>query len=193
MLDAEVVRGILQYFVVPVWIAAGFADWLCHRVTRIEKTSGSKESVLHLVMLAELGIPVCVALLLEINALILAFLIGAFVLHQLTALWDLRRAVGVRYISPIEQQVHSFLELMPLCAALLMVILHWPQFLALFGLGNEAADFSIRLKGAPLSWRYVIGVLGAVALFNLAPYLEELVRCWVALRYSGESQLARSR
>ncbi|MGX7871527.1 hypothetical protein ACVDG5_000110 [Mesorhizobium sp. ORM6] len=26
---------ILMYFVLPVWLIAGFADWLCHRATHI--------------------------------------------------------------------------------------------------------------------------------------------------------------
>jgi hypothetical protein len=34
---------ILMYFVIPVWFAAGFADWLCHRSSNIETTSGIKE------------------------------------------------------------------------------------------------------------------------------------------------------
>jgi hypothetical protein len=27
---------LLMYFVAPLWIAMGFADWLCHRASRIE-------------------------------------------------------------------------------------------------------------------------------------------------------------
>ena len=44
---------ILLYFILPVWLAAGFADWLCHRAAHIETTSGAKESMLHLLMFAE--------------------------------------------------------------------------------------------------------------------------------------------
>ena len=40
----EVLRGMLMYFVMPLWLAAGFADYLCHRATHIERTSGWKES-----------------------------------------------------------------------------------------------------------------------------------------------------
>jgi hypothetical protein len=43
----EVLRALLMYFVLPLWLAAGFADYLCHRATHIEETSGWKESVLH--------------------------------------------------------------------------------------------------------------------------------------------------
>ena len=36
---------ILMYFILPLWLAAGFADWLCHRATHIETTTGAKESL----------------------------------------------------------------------------------------------------------------------------------------------------
>jgi len=42
--------------VVPLWIAAGLADWFCHRRTRIERTSGLTENAFHWVLLAEGGI-----------------------------------------------------------------------------------------------------------------------------------------
>ena len=34
---------ILMYFVIPVWLAAGIADWFCHRRSNISTTSGAKE------------------------------------------------------------------------------------------------------------------------------------------------------
>jgi hypothetical protein len=44
---------ILMYFVLPVWLLAGFADWLCHRASHIETTTGPKESLIRLLMFAE--------------------------------------------------------------------------------------------------------------------------------------------
>jgi hypothetical protein len=61
----EVLREMLMYFVLPLWLAAGFADYLCHRAAHIEKTSGWKESILHLLQFAETAIPVLAALLLR--------------------------------------------------------------------------------------------------------------------------------
>lgn len=40
-----------------VWLVAGFADWLCHRASHIESTTGAKESLIHLLMFAEVGVP----------------------------------------------------------------------------------------------------------------------------------------
>jgi hypothetical protein len=96
--------------------------------------------------------------------------------HELTTWFDLRYASSTREISPIEQQVHSFLEILPLAALILIVLLHWDQFLALFGLGQATADFTLKLKDPPLPLWYTITLLGAVVLFNLLPYVEELLR-----------------
>ena len=66
----EVSRNILMYFILPLWLAAGFADYLCHRASGIEHT-GPKESVLHLLQFMEMAVPVLAALFLEINALVI--------------------------------------------------------------------------------------------------------------------------
>lgn len=174
---AAAARFLLMYFVVPLWLAAGIADYLCHRRAGIQATSGVKESLIHLLMLAEMGVPVLAALLLEINALVLAVMVAAFILHEATALWDVSYANARRQVTPFEQHVHSFLELVPLMGLLLLLVLHWQQGLALVGLGPEAADWSLRPKPAPLPLGYVLGVLGAVAALELLPYGEELWRC----------------
>jgi len=79
-------------------------------------------------------------------------------------------------VTPIEQHVHSFLEMAPLMALSFIAVLHWSEFRALFGLGREPPDMSIRVKDRPLPTRYVASALGANALFEVLPYLEELYR-----------------
>src|SRR5207244_7699032 len=68
---AESTRIVLMYFIMPLWFAAGFADYLCHRASNIATTAGPKESLLHLAQFAEIGVPIVGALVLEINALLL--------------------------------------------------------------------------------------------------------------------------
>jgi len=58
----------------------------------------------------------------------------------------------------------------------LVVVLHWSQFLALFSLGTEAPRFEIVWKDPPLPWGYVLPVITATVLFEVLPYFEELVR-----------------
>jgi len=172
-------EAILLYFILPLWLAAGVADWFCHRAARIATTAGPKESLLHLLMLAEAGLPVLAGLFLEIDALVIALMIVAFLLHEATALWDVRYAVTRREVTPVEQHVHSFLEMVPLMAVVSVASLHWPQFQALFGFGPEAARWTLQWKGAPLPGWYVGGILGAIMLLELLPYGEEL---WRGLR-----------
>jgi hypothetical protein len=179
------VRLLLLYFILPVWLLAGIADYLCHRATDIAHTSGWKESIFHLAMFGEVAIPLLMCLFLEINALTFAVMIVAFVAHELTALWDVSFAITRRHVSPIEQHVHSFLEMIPLMAGAFVAVLHWPQLLALFGLGAEAARFDITWKDAPLPASYIVAVLAAALLLELLPYLEELVRGLRARRVVG--------
>lgn len=167
---------ILLYFVVPIWFLAGFADWLCHRATDIEQTSGAKESLIHLLMYAEVALPLLACLFLEINALVILSMILAFLAHEITAMWDVSYAVQHRHVSPWEQHIHSFLEMVPLMAILLVLSTYWEPFLALVGLGNAPADFSLSWKERPLPDIYLVTVLSAAFLVELLPYLEEFWR-----------------
>lgn len=166
----------LMYFIVPLWLAAGVADWIMHRRAGIEHTSGPKESMIHLLMLAEMGLPVLAALFLQVNALVLLFMIVAFFVHEATAMWDVSYAVKRRLVTPLEQHIHSFLEMLPLMAVSMVVLLHWPQFMALLGVGPEVADFSLSLKASPLPRQYVLWLMGAIVMFELLPYGEEFLR-----------------
>lgn len=179
---AAVTTSYLLYVVLPLWLAVGVADWLCHRVTRIETTSGAKESLIHLLMLAEVGIGVLLGLFLEINALVIAVMAACFVAHEVTAHWDLRYAAGRREITPVEQHVHNYLGALPFMALSFVVVLHWPQALALLGFGPEPADFSLRPKAEPLPLAYVATLIALIALFEVLPYLEELWRGLAAAR-----------
>jgi len=68
-------QSILMYFILPLWLAAGFADYLCHRAASIQTTSGPKESVLYLAQFAEMAVPTLAAIFLEINALVFAVML----------------------------------------------------------------------------------------------------------------------
>jgi hypothetical protein len=181
MNTATLTQYVLMYFILPLWLAAGFADYLCHRAVRIEMTTGVKESMLHLLQLLEMGIPVIAIMFLEINSLVIALMIVCFLLHEATALWDLSYATNTRYVSPFEQHVHSFLEMLPLMGLVLIAVLHWEQFLGLFGAAN--GDFTIKLKDPPLPPLYVGIAIGLVVVFEVIPYLEET---WRGLRFRAD-------
>jgi len=166
---------VLGFVVLPLWLAAGLADYLCHRAAHISETSGVPESLLHLLQFGLVGIPVTMGLFLKANAGF--FLIAALfvLLHHTVAYIDVRYADATRKVEPHEQMVHSFLEILPITAYLLLAVAEWPQFLALFGLGAEQPVFvpELRLHFVP----YAFAALSAAFLFNFLPYLEELVRC----------------
>ncbi|WP_318012593.1 MULTISPECIES: hypothetical protein [unclassified Mesorhizobium] len=135
---------ILMYFLLPVWLAAGFADWLCHRASHIESTTGAKESLIHLLMFAEVGIPLLAAMFLDVNALIILIMIVTFFVHEATAMWDVSYATTARTVTPIEQHVHSFLEMIPLMGLVSVISLHWGQFLAFPSTGDSSSPCSGR-------------------------------------------------
>jgi hypothetical protein len=163
-------------------MAAGLTDYVLHKRAQIEDNAGTKESILHALQLGEAGIPVVLALLLEINALIFLVMVLAFILHELTSLWDVSYASAHRDVSPLEQHVHSFMEVLPLMALSFVTILYWNQFVALIGLGPEPPQFELRPKSNPLSTGYLVGLFLCIMLFVVLPYGEELWRCLRASR-----------
>ncbi|MHA6311254.1 MULTISPECIES: diguanylate cyclase [Pantoea] len=181
---------LLLYFVLPVWLIAGFADWICHRATDIENTTGLKETWIHILMFLEMGLPLLSALFLEVNALVIGFMIVLFFCHEATALWDVSYAVTAREVKPVEQHVHSFLEMVPLMALLLVISRHWPQFQALFGLGDESPRFELKWRADPLPTGYIIFVLSAIFLLEMLPYLEEYWRGKKARRRAANNRAA---
>lgn len=168
---------ILMFLVLPLWVAAGFADWACHRRTKIALTSGLKENLLHWLMFAEIGAGVAAVALLEINAAVLLIVLVVFLLHQLTVYWDLHYSTLLRDVGPFEQMVHSFMEILPLLSLALLSLLAWPQAQALVGLGDMPADWLLRLKQEPLPPEYLKAAGLLVAIFNVLPMLQETWSC----------------
>jgi hypothetical protein len=179
---ADMMRRYMQYVLLPLWFVPGIADWAMHRRTRISRTSGLAESVMHSVMMTEVGLPILMGLLLEINAGVIAAMLGAAFLHWGTAWLDISYTTGRREIRPTEQHIHSFIETLPFWAVSFVCCLEWKQFFALFGQGPEKPDFSLRIKNPPLPSSYIGGIFSAILALIALPYGEELVRCWLAER-----------
>jgi hypothetical protein len=166
---------LLVFAVLPLWLAAGFADYLCHRASDIEQANGARESLLHWLMLGEVGVPLLAVVFFRIDALLFALMLVCWIAHELTTHIDLALAIRTRCVSAFEQQVHSFLEVLPLAALFLLAALHWDQARALFGFGPAAADLSLALKPAPPPGE-LLALFGALTLFGGIPYAEELWR-----------------
>ena len=73
-------------------------------------------------------------------------------------------------MSPIEQRVDSFfLEMIALMAGAFIIVLHWPQFFALFGFGTTPRAFNIELKRAAAPIFYIFAVLSASIPLDISP------------------------
>lgn len=170
----------MMYVIMPAWSAAGTLDWLWHRQTKIETTSGLKESLTHQLMMIEAGVPVFAALFLEANAALFGLLTGGMLLHQFTAIWDVDYTVARRKVPAREQHTHTFMETIPFDIWAVLACLRPNQFLSMLGMGPEKPDFRLRLKRPPLPMRQIIAIFGATTLFVALPHVEEFWRCWRA-------------
>lgn len=180
---AQLLQDLLLFVLLPLWMLAGFADWLCHRVQRIEQTAGVKESLLHLLMLAELGLGISAALLLEVDAAVLVLLVACALAHELTMWADLAYAASRRPISVVEQWVHGLQQSMPWIGLAALMVVHREQALALVGLGAGEPDWSWRLKQPALPASLLVGIFSAASVLVVLPFVLELRRSIKARRH----------
>ncbi|MFF7971482.1 diguanylate cyclase [Streptomyces sp. NPDC007905] len=175
----EATTRFLLYGLLPGWFLPGLADWAMHRRTRIEHTAGTKESLIHSLMMAEVGVPIALTLRYEINPLLLTVQLGAAAVHEATALWDVRTAVDSdREVKPLEQHIHSFLEALPFGALASLMCLHSDQVRSLLRRGRGDPDaWRLVPRRRPLSPGYLAGIGLAIGACVLLPYGEELLRC----------------
>lgn len=169
------VWNILVWVVLPLWVIAGFLDYICHRLSDIEHANGARESLIHWLMIAEVAVPLTMAVFLRVNALMLAIMLVCLAAHEVTGYYDLKLAMATRRVTIFEHQVHSVLEILPFTAILLTMALHWPQTEALFGFGPETAQWYFGAKQLP-RWGEIIPPATVFLLLALAPYAEEFVR-----------------
>jgi ABC-type amino acid transport system permease subunit len=170
----ELLVGLLQYGVFPLWVVAGFADYCCHRVTRIEQTTGRAESSLHAAQYLQIVAGVALTLVLEVTSLVLVLVIALALLHLVTGYLDIAYTTGRRYISPVEQHVHSYMEMLPLGATALLVVLYWSPFAAIFN--GDAGSWSMAHRQQALPTGAVAAIAVGLALAGLA-VAEEYWRC----------------
>lgn len=173
----DLLINLILYGILPLWGIAGFIDWCCHRATRIERTSGLKESLIHSVMGIQLGLPIVLCLLFEVNVLILLICIAAWLSHEFIAHWDVSYSAPVRKISIWEVHVHNYMATIPLYLLMLIVVLNWETTLKLVSL-DWAGQLSLRRVEIPHgSPGYLAGYLGFMGVLCVIPYLEENLRC----------------
>jgi len=181
--------SLILYGLLPLWGLAGFVDWCCHRATRVESTSGLKESLIHSLMGIQLGIPILLCLLFEVNVLVLLICVAMWLMHEVVAHWDVHYATPRRHISIWEVHVHNYMATVPLYLLMLIVILNWEVAVKAVTL-HWSGQLNLRaLRERPGGPVYLPAYLTFMAVLCVFPYLEENVRC---LRHRARAR-ARAR
>jgi hypothetical protein len=177
VVERNLLMNLILYGLLPLWGIAGLIDWLCHRATRIEETSGLKESLIHSLMGIQLGVPIILCLVYRINVLILLICVLMWLAHEIVAHWDVRYASPLRTISIWEVHVHNYMATVPLYLLMLIVVLNWDVAVKAATL-DWSGQFVLVPIGKPHgSEGYLRGYLAFMAALCVFPYLEENVRC----------------
>jgi hypothetical protein len=167
---------VILYGCLPLWLIMGCIDWYCHKASMIEKTTGVKESIYHIVMGAQIGVPVFLGLFFEINVLLLLIFLFMLILHEWCAHHDVKYALDTRKITMLETHVHSFMEVIPFVVVLLLVCMRWSAFVDLITL-NWGGQLSFVLLNTPVDRTYIAGYVTFMLLADVVPYIGEFVRC----------------
>lgn len=179
--ETDVENTTLRYVLfvmLPMWIVPGVLDWYWHRDTDIEYTSGLEESLIHSLMMTQVGLPIFAGLLFEVNPLLLSLMLAALATHSVTAIWDVAYAVHHREVKTREQHTHSFLEILPFMAVSFMVCLHAPATHRLLTGKTQEGDWSLKWKQPRLPVGYLAAMAGVITVGVVLPYANELWRCW---------------
>ncbi len=169
--------NFLLFVLLPIWGISGFCDWLCHRATQIETTSGLKESLLHSLMGLQIAIPILLCLNFKINVLILLICFCTWILHEMIAHWDVYYASPRRKISIWEMHAHNYLATLPMYMLITIVIINWPVFLDLVSF-NWGGNMGLTLLDSPPGGaRYLPIYLAFMSVLCVFPYIEENLRC----------------
>jgi hypothetical protein len=155
------------------WLAAGAGDFLRHRRTDLPHTSGVAESASHLVQLALLALAIIVGLAFEMGRAIALLLLVLVVVHAAVGYWDTQVAFNRRrVVAPLEQHIHSVLDMAPWIALGWAIATTWPA---------AASDgWDVALRRPPLPVAVWLAMLLPATVLSVAPALLEFRAAWKA-------------
>ncbi|WP_019677272.1 hypothetical protein [Arsukibacterium perlucidum] len=181
---SQLLIQLMLYVFLPLWGIAGFVDWCCHRATRIEYTSGLRESLIHSLMGIQMAVPILLCLLFQVNVLIMLICIVAWLAHEAVAHYDVHYAAPKRHISVWEMHAHNYLATLPLYMLLLIIVINYPVFIKLISLNWQGEFYLQRMPYAHGGDTYLPYYLSFMAVVCVLPYLEENLRClFTALKH----------
>jgi hypothetical protein len=173
----ELLKNLILYGLLPLWGISGLIDWYCHRITKIETTSGLRESLVHSLMGIQLGIPIILSLFFYVNVSVLLICLLAVIMHEFVAHYDVHYSAPIRHISIWEVHVHNYMSTIPLFLFMLIVVINWDMFVNLvtFNWAGNMAFQRIEIPhGSPI---YLKVYLSFMAVTCVLPYMEENFRC----------------
>lgn len=177
METTELLKNLILYGLLPLWGISGLIDWMCHRATHIETTSGLQESLIHSLMGIQLGIPIILGLFFYVNVSVLLICFAAVVMHEFVAHWDVHYSAPKREISIWEVHVHNYMATIPLFLFMLLVVINWEMFQNLISF-NWAGNMAFQRIDVPHGGsNYLKTYLIFMAITCVVPYLEENIRC----------------
>ena len=162
---------LIAYGFYPAWLLAGAGDYWCHRRSAIERTSGVVESVYHVAQFATIAV-IVFGIAFFAGSMTTFVIVGvAGLAHTALSYFDVRYTERRRYISPLEQHVHAVMEVIPLVAIALWIVLEWPA---------SQGSWRVALRDPMLSPGQTVALL--VSVFGVAgvPVIEELLRTFRA-------------
>ncbi len=141
--------GGLAYTGYLAWLAAGSVDFMQHWRTDLPHTSGLRESAWHAAQIGLLGTGVLAWLAFAPGLGLLLLLAVLAAIHAVCGWLDTLTAFEVRSIPPLEQHVHSVLDMAPWIALATIIL----------GQGGQA-----RAAGWAIAWEPAPPVLWLAAL-----------------------------
>lgn len=178
--EATLVLYVMLYVLLPLWGLASMLDWWCHRKTSIESTSGLREANVHLLMGAQIGLPLVLTLIFEVNVLVMLMCFAALIAHEFVAHYDVHFTTGKREISIWEVHAHNYLATLPFFLLLLIIVRKWSVFVDTVTL-DWAGGFSLEWRQEPLgaTGNYAALYMTTMGLFVVGPYFQEWWRCYM--------------
>jgi hypothetical protein len=162
---------LLLFVIYPLWLMAGAVDYWCHRRTNITATSGVVESLLHVAQFATIAILFAMAVLLQPTVAMIVVITLVSVLHLVLSYVDVAYTQRKRYISPLEQHAHGFLDVLPIAAVCLLAILALSDPLSDPAAGTGFVTRLEDLRAGEIAW-----LLGSFAIIAGGPVIEEFLR-----------------
>lgn len=159
----------IAYSAYLLWLGAGLADFVCHRLSNLPLTSGIRESTFHLIQVALIGSGALVWLVLEPGWDVFKLCSLLTICHAVIGYLDTKSAYGLRPITPAEQHIHSVLDIAPWISLALMA---W-----LIASDDWLPAVGFVLRSEPLPLKVWVATVAPAALLVGLPVLAEALAC----------------